>query len=74
MLLMAGLFVVLATAEPLLFVGIVFAPVVALYGVKVFDRTDQEFDLKKPGTRLFLSMGIFATWVTIGLLSHFVRS
>lgn len=74
MLLMVGLLVVLATAEPLFFVGIVFAPVVALYGVKIFDRADPELDLHKPGARLFLSVGIFATWIAIGLLSHFMRS
>lgn len=73
-LLLTTLFILVATASPLFVIGIVFAPVLALYGIKVFDRSDPELDLRDPDTKLFLSLGIPATWVTIGLLSFFPRS
>jgi len=63
---------VIASVFPFSIVGMVFIPVTALYNIKL-DRSTPAIDLDEPDAVLFLSLGIPATWATIGLTAIYMR-
>ena len=68
-LFLTALFIVVLVAIPFSFVGIVFFPVLQLYGLKFSSRTEPEMNLKDPDTKLYLALGIPASLAAVALLS-----
>lgn len=70
MLFLTAFTLVVFVAEPFAVVGMVFFPVLGLYGLKL-GKGDPELDLNDPDTQLFMALGIPATLAIVGLYSFF---
>ena len=56
-------------AAPLTILGIIFMPILGLYGLKFSSRKEPDMDLRDPDIQLFLFLGIPATLAAVGLFS-----
>ena len=65
---LSGVAIVLMGA-PLSVIAVIFMPVLSLYGLKMFSRDEPELDLRDPDTVLFLSLGLVATVVMVGIIA-----
>src|SRR5262245_9377187 len=70
---LTALIMVLLVVFPAMLLGMLFLPVLGVYGLKFSDRKEPEMDLHDPDTRLFLFLGIPATLATVGLLALYLR-
>jgi hypothetical protein len=71
MVFLTAFFMVLVVAAPFLVVGIIFVPILGLYGLKL-SRNGPEMDLRDPDLQLFLWLGVPAALALVGLLSLYV--
>ena len=68
-LLLTALLLIFLAAMPFTLIGVLFVPILGLYGLRYSSRSEPEMDLRDPDTRLFLALGVPAALATVGLLS-----